>query len=154
MSTLVPVGPEAAGRLAALHASAFDRPWSAAEFEALLDSPGVAAMVADDRGILAGLILIRAVAGEAEILTLCVAPDSRRGGLGLALVEAGAGASAGIGAEALWLEVAADNAAALKLYERAGFEVAGRRPAYYSRGPGLPGMDAVVMRRKLNSDAA
>lgn len=153
MSRLAPVGPEAAERLAQLHADAFDRPWKAADFEGLLTSPGVAAVVAEDGEQTVGLILIRAIAGESEILTIAVSPDSRRKGVGRALVEAGAALSVGAGAEQLWLEVAADNEAAIGLYSAAAFEVAGRRPAYYARGRGAPAMDAVMMRRGLNSVA-
>jgi ribosomal-protein-alanine N-acetyltransferase len=154
MTILAAVGAEACARLAELHARAFDRPWSAAEFEELLEQPGVAAITAEEAGRPLGLILVRVVAGEAEILTLAVAPEHRRAGLGRALVEAAAAAARGVGTDCLWLEAASDNEAALGLYRAAGFEVAGRRPAYYSRGPDAPAMDAVVMRRDLNSAAS
>jgi ribosomal-protein-alanine N-acetyltransferase len=48
------------------------------------------------------------------------------------------------------LEVAADNAPALALYQRAGFETVGRRRGYYARIEG-PAQDAVLMRRALNT---
>ena len=53
----------------------------------------------------------------------------------------------------LWLEVAVDNAAAVALYEKAGFETTGRRPRYYAR-PSGERVDALLMRRLLNSSAA
>jgi ribosomal-protein-alanine N-acetyltransferase len=53
-------------------------------------------------------------------------------------------------AETLFLEVAADNAAALGLYEGLGFEMAGRRKGYYDRGAASPRIDALVMRLCLN----
>lgn len=59
------------------------------------------------------------------------------------------GLSALAGAEACFLEVAADNAAALALYKAAGFQTAGLRPRYYKRAGGE--IDALVMRRDLNS---
>jgi len=43
-----------------------------------------------------------------------------------------------------------DNPGALALYEAAGFAPSGRRPGYYARTDG-PAVDAVVMRRELNS---
>ncbi|WP_374189442.1 hypothetical protein [Paracoccus thiocyanatus] len=48
------------------------------------------------------------------------------------------------GARAAFLEVAADNAAALALYAGAGWEAVGKRRDYYASGIG-----AVVMRRAL-----
>jgi ribosomal-protein-alanine N-acetyltransferase len=44
----------------------------------------------------------------------------------------------------LFLEVAADNAAALRLYKGLGFAAVGRRKAYYRRPGGQP-VDAVVL---------
>jgi ribosomal-protein-alanine N-acetyltransferase len=99
-----------------------------------------------------GFIVVRAVAGEAEILTLAVHPEARRLGLGRALVQAAATTARTFGAEAFWLEVAVDNAAATALYAATGFEPAGRRPYYYAR-PGGERVDALVMRRLLNSVA-
>lgn len=137
-------GAEDLPALAALHATAFDTPWPEAELAALLDSPGAFALLAEGEGF----ILCRSIAGEAEILTLAVAPAARRAGLGRALVEAAAEVAEQRGAEALFLEVAEDNAAALALYRAAGFADAGRRRGYYERQGGTA--DALVMRRTLN----
>ena len=129
--------------MARLHARTFkrERPWSAEEFAALLDNPHVFA-TGDERALALG----RVVAGEAELLTLATDPAHRRLGLGrgvLAAFEAGArdrGAAEG------FLEVAADNTAALALYRGAGWQEAARRAGYYARAGGLAA-DAVVMRR-------
>jgi len=134
--------PEDAATLAALHAAAFDRPWNADEIAALMATPGVFALTID----LQGFILCRAIADEAEILTLAVDPARRRAGVGRALVEAAAALAAQGGAGSLFLEVSADNAAALALYAAAGFGRVGLRRGYY-----VSGADAVVMRRALNT---
>ena len=118
-------------RLAALHATAFDTPWTAAAFAGLLDQPGVFAVEAPD-----GFILMRAVADEAEILTLAVRPEARGRGQGARLVAEGVDAAGARGAGQVFLEVAEDNASALALYARTGFVETGRRPAYYSRPDG------------------
>ena len=76
-------------------------------------------------------------------------PQARRRGIGAALVEAAALEAARLGATTLFLEVATDNPAALALYERSGFEQAGRRRGYYAR-EGQPPADALVLRRPLN----
>ncbi|HRD28628.1 MAG TPA: GNAT family N-acetyltransferase, partial [Caulobacter sp.] len=65
---------------------------------------------------------------------------------GRVLVEAAAATAAARGADSLFLEVSADNAAALALYAAAGFEPAGLRKGYYADGA-----DALVLRRTLNS---
>ncbi len=122
---------ERAARLAGIHADAFtgphDAPWSAAAFADLLDQAGVFALETPN-----GFILMRAVADEAEILTLAVRPGARRSGEGGRLVGAGVLAAAARGAARVFLEVAEDNAAARALYARAGFVEAGRRPGYYA----------------------
>ena len=92
-------------------------------------------------------------AGEAEILTLAVRPPSRRRGFGQRLVEGAAAKALQAGAATLWLDVAADNHGALALYAGAGFETLGRRRGYYRVGPNHS-IDAIVMRRALNTDAS
>ena len=124
-----------AARLASIHAEAFDQPgdlpWSEAAFADLLIQDGVFAVESAD-----GLILMRVVADEAEILTLAVRPAARRAGQGGRLVGEGVLAAAARGAGRVFLEVAEDNAAARALYARAGFVEAGRRPAYYAGADG------------------
>ena len=132
--------------LADIHAQAFDPPWSVAEFASLLDTPGTFA-VAEDQGF----ILVRAIAGEAEIITLAVAPAARRRGLARRRIEQAVVRALALDAEALFLEVAEDNVPALGLYRGLGFEVVGRRRGYYARGGDRPPADALVMRLALNS---
>jgi len=129
--------------LAAIHAQCFDEAWGARTFAELLASPGSFVFSADG-----GFILARAAGGEAEILTLAVRPADRRRGLATALVGAAAAHAAGRGADALFLEVAISNAAALSLYTRMGFVQTGRRKAYYAT-PGHAAEDALVLRGRL-----
>lgn len=150
---LEPVDAAAAAALAALHASAFDHPWSAADIASALQSPGAFALAVrleDDQT--AGFILARAIAGEGEILTLAVSPAARRRGIGRALVEATIGICIENRAESLFLEAAQDNLPAIALYSQTGFESAGLRKGYYRRD-GAPAVDALVMRRTLNTCA-
>lgn len=134
---------EAAEHLAAVHALAFQRPWSAAEFARLLQEPGAFAFATSD-----GFILIRALGPEAEVLTLAVSPSARRRGVGRALLEAALARAAEDGVELVFLEVAADNRAALALYDRAGFARVGARRGYYPRGDGAAA-DALTLRLAL-----
>ena len=132
-------------QLADLHASAFAAPWDAAAFADLLGQAGVFAEAGDD-----GFILIRVVADEAEILTLAVRPGARRRGLAGRLVETAAARAAALGAERLFLEVAADNAAARALYARYGFVQTGLRRGYYAREGGET-TDALILALNLSA---
>ena len=151
---LDPATPADAAAMAAVHATSFDAPWGADEIATLLSGPGGFGLVVrkPETGAIAGFILARAIAGEAEVLTLAVDPAHRRSGVGLALVEAAAIAAAAAGAQSLFLEVASDNQAALALYRSAGFGQVGQRPAYYRREAGA--VDALVLRRDLNRPPA
>ena len=138
----------AAQSLAALHALAFDDAWSIDAFDVLLASPGVFVLEKKAGRRTIGFILCRVAAGEAEILTLATRPDHRRQGVASALVGGAIETAARAGADRLFLEVAEDNAAALGLYARDGFEPVGRRAGYYARG--AERVDALVLRRELN----
>jgi len=150
VTRIVRVGLEAVDDLAAVHAVCFPKPWSAADFSELIVG-GAAALTAPGEAGLAGLLLIRAVEEEAEILTVAVHPQARGKGLGRQLIEAAARTAAVEGAQTLWLEVGVDNAVALALYAAAGFEAAGRRKAYYQHEGGAE--DALILRRVLNTIA-
>ena len=119
----------AAADLALLHAAAFAKPWDAPAFQDLLAGSGVFAFAAPS-----GFVLARAAANEAEILTLAVKPAARGRGLGRALMQAAAARAATLGAESLFLEVGADNPAALALYTGLGFARVGARKGYYESG--------------------
>jgi len=139
---LIAATPAHAAAMAAIHAAAFPTAerWNAEAFATQLALPGGFGFV-DEAG---GLILLRVAADEAEVLTLAVAPDIRRRGVGHGLLEAALAAAAAQGAVSLFLEVARSNVAARALYAAAGFAEAGLRHGYY---PG--GDDALVLRSDL-----
>lgn len=135
--------------LAQLHAAAFRRGWSESEFESLLADRGVVAHTAAIRGRLAGFILSRRAADEAEILSVAVAPRAQGRGVARDLLTLHLRHLAGLGIRTVYLEVDEANAAARRLYHRAGFVEAGRRPAYYPQAAGAPAA-ALILRRNLN----
>ncbi|MGE0417553.1 MAG: GNAT family N-acetyltransferase [Acetobacteraceae bacterium] len=137
-----PVGVRHAAVLAAIHALAFPPAecWSANVIALQLGIPGAFGFI-DDRG---GMILSRAIADEAEVLTLAVAPAARRQGVALDLLRLAMQRAATLGAETMFLEVAEPNEAARALYRRSGFREVGRRLRYYADGT-----DALVMRAPL-----
>jgi ribosomal-protein-alanine N-acetyltransferase len=129
--------------LARLHAISFTEAWNAQAIADLLQMQGAFAF-ADE----SSFVLARAAGGEAEILTLAVAPDARRQGLATALVRAAASHAHLLGAERFFLEVAVGNHAARALYGRLGFIEAGRRKGYYA-ATGRKPEDALVLRSNL-----
>ena len=131
--------------LATTHAASFSdqRPWSAAEFATLLQSPGLI-LCGDARSFILG----RVVADEAEVLTVATRPEDRRQGLAATCLAQFVIAAKAAGATWAFLEVADDNEAAKRLYLNQEFIVTGRRPRYYTR-PDSRRVDALVMQKRL-----
>lgn len=112
--------------------------WSAESIAATLAMPGTLALLAEH-----GCALIRIVADEAELLTIARDPAARGHGVGARLLDACLADAGAQGASRLYLEVAADNEAAIRLYQRRGFKCDGRRAGYYSSALGAK--DALLM---------
>jgi ribosomal-protein-alanine N-acetyltransferase len=125
--------------MAAIHRAAFPQePWDAPSFTTLLGQPGVFGLL-DPRG---GIVLLRAVADEAEILTIGV--TAPRQGIGKALMREAITRVLRQGVAVIHLEVAANNSAARGLYESLGFVPAGLRKTYYANGE-----DAILLSLSL-----
>ena len=92
----------------------------------------------------------RAVAGEAELLTLATDPAHRRRGLGAARLADFLAQAAHMGATEAFLEVDHLNHGAITLYQRAGFTITATRPAYYHLRDGTHA-DALIMARPLRA---
>ena len=133
-----------AAAIAALHAASFQRGWGEDEICRLMIEANVVADRAVKGGKLIGFILSRRAAGEAEILSVAVAPAWRGRGLARPLLDRHLRRLAGLGVAAVYLEVGEHNAPATRLYRRAGFREVGRRHGYYDGGA-----TALVLRRDL-----
>ena len=136
--------------LAALHQACFEKSWSAAEFEKFLQPPvSMAFIVADDNAgnDPVGFILLRLVAGEAEILTIGVHPDHRRRNFGRALVNLAIDHCRSNGIVTVFLEVAEDNLGARRLYKKSGFESIDRQIRYYETETGRK--DSLIYQKKI-----
>lgn len=124
--------------LANLHQKCFPhKPWSADDFADLKKS-GCEIIASQN-----GFIVWRAVADEAELITIGVAPDARRTGIGAAMIGIMEGELKKAGVKSVFLEVAENNAPARKLYEQNGYVQIGVRPKYYD------GIDAIMMKKDL-----
>jgi [ribosomal protein S18]-alanine N-acetyltransferase len=130
--------------IAAVHAASFQRGWSEDEFHRLLTERNVIVHRATLGRTLIGFILSRTAAGEAEILSVAVAPNWRGRGYARPLLDLHLRRLAGLGARAVFLEVGEQNTPACRLYRHAGFYEVGRRQGYYDSGT-----TALVLRRDL-----
>jgi ribosomal-protein-alanine N-acetyltransferase len=131
-----------------LHATGFAHPWSASEFEALLADPACLSVGVETKSGLAGYLMSRIAADEAEVLTIVVAPALRMFGCAQRLLLDHLSRLAARRVQVVFLEVDAENEAALALYRRNGFQEVGRRKAYYPKAGG-DRCDALIMRRNL-----
>lgn len=149
--SLLWAGPDQAAEIARLHGQLFSPAWSEESVFAMLDHPASTAFLAVYSGpprTSIGFVLAQLAADEAEILSIGVLPDWQRQGIGRRLVDGVARAVQRAEAKSLYLEVAADNDAALSLYSRAGFLGTGLRRGYYER-PGSAPVDAVTLALRL-----
>ncbi|MFO1131676.1 MAG: tRNA (adenosine(37)-N6)-threonylcarbamoyltransferase complex dimerization subunit type 1 TsaB [Hyphomicrobiales bacterium] len=141
------MGPAAAELMAELHGEIFEEGWTRLAFTEMLLTPGTDAAIARQSDEPLGLIVTRRAMDEAEIITIGTRPSAQRRGVARQLLAQHMVALTEKGVRHLFLEVAASNAAALRLYVAMGFAEAGRRKGYYrSRGRDE---DAIVMRREI-----
>jgi len=87
--------------------------------------------------------IISVAAGESHILNICVQPTLRRQGLGRRMLDYLMDEARRCGAETMLLEVRVSNAAAIHMYQQAGFNEIGHRPNYYPARDGRE--DALLM---------
>lgn len=104
----------------------------------IVEEPNTATWIAEDEDGMAGFAVTEWFASRAGtsayVQTIEVMPEKRGRGVGaelLALVERSAREA---GAEAVGLHVDAENAGAIRLYERSGYVCQGRREGYYPQG--------------------
>lgn len=147
---VAPIALAHAEILAQLHARCFDEAWDVQAMTGLLETPGTFGLIGsrDAAGPPSAFALARRALDEAEILSIGVVPEVRGAGLGGAVLLTLLDAARAKGVRQMFLEVAADNAAAIQLYVRAGFTDAGHRKAYYARA-GRAAVDARVMKLAL-----
>jgi ribosomal-protein-alanine N-acetyltransferase len=144
-----PASPHDAPKLAQLHGASFHRGWGEGEFEQMLAERNTLVHRLRQGRKTIGFAVSRMAADEAEILSIAVDARHRGRGLSRNLLLTHLGHLAGRGVRTVFLEVEENNHPARRLYDRAGFSVAGRRERYYKQ-PGGEQLNAVLMRRDLS----
>ena len=124
--------------VAKLHARCFYDFWDSTMIRQVLDMNGAFGFVARRAGYgsIIGFALSRIAADECELLSLGVAPEHRARGIGAKLLRDAMARAEEDRARWFFLEVAQDNAAAIKLYRTHGLNEVGRRPDYYENADG------------------
>ena len=117
--------------------------WSVEQFWSELALPTRFYVVAIHAGSIVGYAGLFALAPQSDIQTIAVRADQQGRGIGHALLLALLTEADRRGAHETLLEVRADNASAIALYARHGFERISGRRAYYPDGG-----DADIMRRR------
>jgi ribosomal-protein-alanine N-acetyltransferase len=126
-----------------------DSPWSMGqfkeEFKGVPKSRHFLVAVDQENQIIGyAAVLVVAPGVEADVLTVGVLPQNQKMGIATAFMSELEKWSVTKGAPAMMLEVAVDNAAAISLYEKLGYEKISTRQNYYG-----PALDALVMRKDL-----
>lgn len=117
------------------------------EVEGWLGQRGSFVLVAEDgaQARLAGFVLARRTSARlGHIITIDVLPEYRRSGIGKDLMQQAEHRLQAMGVRRIRLEVSVENQAALRFYEKLGYQLAGRIPRYY-----LDRIDAWAMQREL-----
>jgi len=130
--------------VAALEQKCFSAPWDEASVRSEITNELSLWLVAVENDRLLGYVGSQTVLGETDMMNLAVCEDSRRRGIGRALVMALCDALKENGSACLTLEVRASNDPAIAMYTLYGFSQIGRRKNYYRN----PREDALILRKE------
>lgn len=131
-----------AGAIGALERQCFADPWPEEAVAAYINGGNCLMLCAEgEGGELLGYVGMQHVLDEGYIGNVCTAPQHRRRGVARALLRELRARAERLGLAFLTLEARSSNAAAIALYEGAGYERVGTRPGYYQH----PAEDAVIM---------
>ncbi|MBT5185619.1 MAG: GNAT family N-acetyltransferase [Kordiimonadaceae bacterium] len=149
---VIEMGIEASELLSEMHVSSFanlpEQVWSKNDFQEILSITGTKAQVICQSEIPFGFILLREMANEVEIITFCILPKWCNKGYATFLLEWVIKKLQLQITKRLFLEVRANNDAAIALYKKCSFKIIGRRKGYYNNHKSAK-IDALVMQCDL-----
>jgi [ribosomal protein S18]-alanine N-acetyltransferase len=132
--------------VAAIEQKSYAFPWSENIFRDCL-RVGYTCRALDLAGHIIGYAVMSLGAGEAHVLNVCVRDEYRSRGFGQRLLEHLLERAQASGVNEAFLEVRPSNLAAIRLYQRLGFEQIGIRRGYYQAPDGRE--DAIVLKLTL-----
>lgn len=139
------IDPRDLGDVLEIERVSYPAPWSRAMFAAELAKPGSLALGAYlESGELVGYAVASRYVDAWHVMNVAVAPAYRRRGIASVLLERLLEVTGDDPRRGHTLEVRVSNVAAIRLYERLGFERKGVRRAYYTDNR----EDALIMWRE------
>lgn len=142
---IVPLAAAHLAGVALLERLSFAAPWSEEALRILTENAALSLVVLDEEDRPLAYVGMLTVLDEGQITNVATHPAWRRRGLADALLAALLEAAAARGLTTLSLEVRESNAAAIALYQKHGFFVAGKRNHFYKN----PREHALVMLANL-----
>lgn len=141
------MSPADLGEVHTIEETSFTTPWSRKSFKFEVDNDETILKVAVFNEHIIGYVCLRTILDITHVLNLVVTPEFRKQGTGSMLLRSAVNELKRKNPDvwSLTLEVRESNRAAIRLYEKYGFLVTGRRTGYYQR----PSEDAVIMELNL-----
>lgn len=150
---LTPMTDSDLDEVAAVERDAYEFPWTRGNFEDSLRNGYFGVCLRHVTGVLVGYCVLMPVVDEMHLLNLCVAPTAQGHGAGLMLLREAVRITRARQLGSVLLEVRPSNQRAMRLYERFGFIVIGRRKSYYPARHHTR-EDAIVMRYGLHAEVS
>ena len=144
MIEIIRMSREHLSAVAEIEQISFSDPWSVESLERMLGEQAMGLVALED-GKLLGYVGMMCVLDEGQIINVATHPDSRRRGVGRALMIAIEQSAKERGIVFLSLEVRESNAAARSLYSSLGWEECGIRKNFYSK----PTENACIMTKSI-----
>ena len=138
--------PNYLDRIIGIENQSFPSPWSLRAFREEIKNPSAYVWALAVNEFLSGYICFRMMVNDIQLTNIAVHPKERGKGIAHHLLTKTIEAGINKGEQSIWLEVRPSNFAAKRLYQKLGFEEAGRRPRYYRD----TNEDAIVMALALS----
>lgn len=149
MLTFRPMTLEDVAAVRAIEQQGYDFPWSENLFQQAVQSTKYC-VVALEGTMIIGYAILSYVVGEAELLNICIDPKAQGKGYAKSLLAHVIDHATEKDNQDMYLEVRKSNAAAIHIYEQAGFNEIGIRKGYYATKAGKE--DAILMALPLFKD--